>query len=106
MTALEVIRCLVMNIDFKTNARSNYIYKFEVSDRFQQVVSSGMFSSYFFQVIFPLMMQFIVQRNLASSKTEELNFFTHIARFLSLCNIETMLSKITYQKTFHLIFFI
>ena len=36
--ALEVIRrswCLVMN-EFKTNARSKYICKFEVSDRFRQ----------------------------------------------------------------------
>ena len=39
LSALEVIRCnccLVMNKEFKTNARSNYICKFEVSDRFRQ----------------------------------------------------------------------
>ena len=35
---------------------------------FDKVVSSGMFSSYFFQVIFPLMMEFIVPRNLVSGK--------------------------------------
>ena len=35
---------------------------------FDKVVSSGMFSSYFFQVIFPLMMVFIMQRNLVSRK--------------------------------------
>ena len=33
---------------------------------FDKVVSSGMFSSYFVQVIFPLMMEFIVPRNLVS----------------------------------------
>ena len=33
---------------------------------FDKIVSSGMFSSYFFQVIFPLMMEFIVPRNLVS----------------------------------------
>ena len=35
---------------------------------FDKVVSSGMFSSYFFQVSFPLMMEFIVPRNLVSRK--------------------------------------
>ena len=35
---------------------------------FDKVVSSGMFFSYFFQVIFPLMMEFIVPRNLVSRK--------------------------------------
>ena len=35
---------------------------------FDKVVSSGMFSSYFFQVIFPLMMEFIVPKNLISRK--------------------------------------
>ena len=53
VSALEVIRCsccLIMNNEFKTNARSKYICKFEVSDRFRQgslfrdVFSSGMFS--------------------------------------------------------------
>ena len=33
---------------------------------FDKVVSSGMFSSYFFQVIFPLMMEFIGARDLVS----------------------------------------
>ena len=33
---------------------------------FDKVVSSGMFSSYFFQVIFPLMMEFIVPGHLES----------------------------------------
>ena len=39
VSALEVIRCsccLVMNNEFKANARSKYICKFEVSDRFRQ----------------------------------------------------------------------
>ena len=39
VSALEVIRCsccLVMNNEFKTNARSKYICKFEVSDRFRE----------------------------------------------------------------------
>ena len=39
VNALEVIRsnrCLVMNKEFNTNARSNYICKIEVSDRFRQ----------------------------------------------------------------------
>ena len=39
VSALKVIRskiCLVMNKEFNTNARSNYICKIEVSDRFQQ----------------------------------------------------------------------
>ena len=39
VSALEVIRCsfcLIMNNEFKTNARSKYICKFEVSDRFRQ----------------------------------------------------------------------
>ena len=35
---------------------------------FDKVVSSGMFSSYFFQIVFPLMMEFIVPRNLVSKK--------------------------------------
>ena len=35
---------------------------------FDKVVSSGMFSSYFFQVIFMLMMEFIEPRNLVSRK--------------------------------------
>ena len=35
---------------------------------FDKVVSSGMFFSYFFQVIFPLIMKFIVPRNLVSRK--------------------------------------
>ena len=35
---------------------------------FNKVVSSGMFSSYFFQIIFPLIMEFIVARNLVSRK--------------------------------------
>ena len=35
---------------------------------FDKVVSSGMFSSYLFQVIFPLMIEFIVPRNLVSRK--------------------------------------
>ena len=35
---------------------------------FDKVVSSGMFSSHFFQVIFPLLMEFIVPRNLVSMK--------------------------------------
>ena len=33
---------------------------------FDKVVSSVMFSSYFFQVIFPLIMEFIVPRKLVS----------------------------------------
>ena len=33
---------------------------------FDKVVSSGIFYSYFFQVIFMLMMEFIVQRNYVS----------------------------------------
>ena len=41
---------------------------------FDKVVSSGMFSSYFFQVIFPLMMKFIVPRNLVSRK--HYNFYS------------------------------
>ena len=39
MSALEVIQrnwCLVKNNEFKTNERSNYNCKFEVSDRFRQ----------------------------------------------------------------------
>ena len=35
---------------------------------FDKVVSSGIFSSYFFEVIFPLMMEFILPRNLVSRK--------------------------------------
>ena len=35
---------------------------------FDKVVSSGMFSSYFFQVIFSLLMEFIVPRNLVPRK--------------------------------------
>ena len=35
---------------------------------FDKVVSSGMFSSYFFQVIFLLMMKFIMPRNIVSRK--------------------------------------
>ena len=33
-----------------------------------KVVTSAMFSSYFFQVIFPLMMEIIVPRNIVSRK--------------------------------------
>ena len=40
---------------------------------FDKVVSSGMFSSYFFQVIFLLMMEFIVLRNLVSRKHYHFN---------------------------------
>ena len=40
---------------------------------FDKVVSSGMFSSYFFQIIFPLMMKFIVPRNLVSGKYYHFN---------------------------------
>ena len=43
---------------------------------FDKVVSSGMFSSYFSQVIFPLMMEFIVPRNLVSWK--HYNFFKRL----------------------------
>ena len=35
---------------------------------FDKVVSSGMFSSYLFQIIFPLLMEFIVPRNLVCRK--------------------------------------
>ena len=40
---------------------------------FDKVVSSGMFSSYFFQVIFPLMIEFIVPTNLVSRKHYHFN---------------------------------
>ena len=48
VSALEVIRCsycLVMNNEFKTNARSKHICKFEVSDRFRQ---GSLFGDVFF----------------------------------------------------------
>ena len=35
---------------------------------FDKMVSPGMLSSYFFQIIFPLMMEFIVPRNLVARK--------------------------------------
>ena len=53
-----------MNNEFKTNVSSNSKYP----TGFDKVVSSGMFSSCFFHVIFPLMMEFIVSRNLVSRK--------------------------------------
>ena len=40
---------------------------------FDKVVSSGMISSYFFQVIFQLMMEFIVSRNLVFKKIYHFN---------------------------------
>ena len=40
---------------------------------FNKVVSSGMFSSYFFQVIFLLIIEFIVPRNLVSRKHYHFN---------------------------------
>ena len=54
--------------EFKTNARSNSIAKSKYPTGFDKVVSSGMFSSYFFQIIFPLMIEFIVPRSLLSRK--------------------------------------
>ena len=57
-----------MNNEFKTNARSNYICKFEVSDWFRQ---SSLFRDVFFLFLssyFSLMMEFIVLRNLVSRK--------------------------------------
>ena len=63
-----------MNDEFKTNTRSNYIFKFEVSDRFRQ---GSLFSDVFFlvfQIIFQWMMEFIVPRNLVSRK--HYNFYS------------------------------
>ena len=54
--------------EFKTNARSNSIANSKYPIGFDKVLSSGMFSSYFFQVNFPLMMEFIVPRNLVPTK--------------------------------------
>ena len=57
-----------MNKEFNTNARSNIFEKSKYPTGFDKVVSSGIFSSYFFQVIFPLMLEFIVPRILVPRK--------------------------------------
>ena len=69
VSALEVIRCNWCLVMSSKQVQGQIIFaNSKHPTGFDKVVSSAMFSSYFFQVIFPLMMEFIVPRNLVSRK--------------------------------------